>query len=87
MRYLYLVCRPGMALSAAAAARRGWPLLMKGCLLWVQGKVGEAKLGQLCSEGELHVGKFLASDPEFDPADMLDVPAFLKQEGLSAVPL
>ncbi len=49
--------------------------------------MGEAKLGQLCSEGGLHVGKFLASDPEFDPPDMPDVPAFLKQEGLSAVPL
>ena len=53
----------------------------------MQGMVGEAKLGQLCSEGGLQVSKLLAADPEFDPPDMLDVPAFLKQEGLSAVPV
>ena len=53
----------------------------------MQGKVGEAKLGQLCSEGGLQVGKLLASDPEFDPPETPDVLAFLKEEGLSAVPV
>jgi len=50
-----------------------------------QGKVGESKLGQLCKE--LKAEEFLAADPEFDPADTPDVAAFLKKEGLSAVPL
>lgn len=50
-----------------------------------QGKVGESKLGQLCKE--LKAEEFLAADPEFDPADTPDVAAFLKEEGLSAVPL
>ena len=48
---------------------------------------GKAKLGQLCSEGGLQVGKLLAADPEFDPPETPDVPAFLKQESLSAVPV
>ncbi|BDA41688.1 Eukaryotic translation initiation factor isoform 4G-1 [Coccomyxa sp. Obi] len=56
-------------------------------LLYVKRKVGEAKLGQLCKEGEFHTEKFLAADPEFDAPETSDVAAFLKQEGLSAVPL
>ncbi|EIE25379.1 hypothetical protein COCSUDRAFT_46693 [Coccomyxa subellipsoidea C-169] len=56
-------------------------------LRYVKGKVGEAKLGQLCTEGGLQVEKFLAADVEFDGPDFQDVAAFLKQEGLSAVPL
>lgn len=61
---------------------------MSGHAVWVlQGKVGEAKLGQLCTEGGLQVEKFLAADAEFDDPDFQDVAAFLKQEGLSAVPL
>ena len=53
----------------------------------MQGKVGDSKLKQLCSEGALEAGKLLASDPEFDAPDVPDVPAFLKSEGLSAVPV
>jgi hypothetical protein len=53
----------------------------------VQSKAGEAKLGQLCSEGGFQGGKLLASDPEFDPPDTPDVADFLKAEGLSAVPV
>lgn len=53
----------------------------------LQRKAGEAKLEQLCKDGELHAEKFLAADPEFDAPETPDVAAFLKQEGLSAVPL
>jgi hypothetical protein len=49
--------------------------------------VGESKLKQLCIDGGLEAGKLLAPDPEFDPADMPDVSAFLKMEGLGAVPV
>lgn len=53
----------------------------------VQGKVGEAKLGQLCKDGDLHVGDLFKADPEFDPEDIPDAATFLKEQGLSAVPL
>ncbi len=53
----------------------------------LQRKAGESKLGQLCKDGEFHTEKFLAADPEFDAPETPDVAAFLKQEGLSAVPL
>lgn len=53
----------------------------------VQSKLGEAKLGQLCEDGDLHVGELFKADPELDPEDIPDAPAFLKQQGLSVVPL
>ena len=53
----------------------------------VQGKVGEAKLEQLCKDGDLHVGELFKADPEFDPEDIPDAAAFLKEQGLSVVPL
>lgn len=62
-------------------------LVHDNVLFTLQRKVGEAKLGQLCNEGEFHTEKFLAADPEFDAPETPDVAAFLKQEGLSAVPL
>lgn len=55
--------------------------------LWVQGRVGEEKLVQLCKEGKLDAGKLLAADPEFDPKDLPDPAAFLKSKGLGAIPL
>ena len=53
----------------------------------VQGKVGQAKLEQLCKDGDLHVGELFKADPEFDPEDIPDAATFLKEQGLSVVPL
>lgn len=53
----------------------------------VQVKVGETKLGQLCKDGDLHVGKLFKADPEFDPEDIPDAATFLKDQGLSVIPL
>jgi len=54
---------------------------------FVQGKVGQAKLEQLCKDGDLHVGELFKADPEFDPEDIPDAATFLKEQGLSVVPL
>ena len=35
----------------------------------------------------LHVGELFKADPEFDPKDLPDAAAFLKEQGLSVVPL
>ena len=52
-----------------------------------QGKIGEAKLGQLCKEGDLHVGELFKADPEFDPEDISDAATFLNEQKLTVVPL
>ncbi len=52
-----------------------------------QGKIGETKLGQLCKEGDLHVGDLFKADPEFDPEDISDAATFLNEQKLTVVPL
>ena len=53
----------------------------------MQEKAGKEKLVQLCASADLKAGTFLAADPELDPPDLPDVATFLKEQGLSDVPI